>query len=384
MDHITPALSGLERMTVEPNALPVTPGSPDGADNQSPGIFSGFAALLVTLLIIAAVCILWNWNKRKRAPVPYLRVTVTPSLTLPQRRERSKNIYDFLPQRQEEPGNHHARNIRIFSTESLLSRNSDSPTPEHLPSRAGNALQVREAHACPAGYPVDVYDNALVPQMCATLPLSAHYINAHASRDDLSISSEESRDYVNVPKAEEMVENTVSNSPGSLFVLPSAQELDVAENRDARCAAASDCTRCWSAGTSIRDEESSSQTSNDYVNMSELDVGVTQGEQPWMTFQSYRDYENVPAADASGNQLQVGAEMTPFNTDRAGGETDALGSHPQPARQSGGSLVFLDHGAFQTLTEAGTSQMKPEETSSEDNSDYENVLPANLGDRASE
>ncbi|XP_012859383.2 lymphocyte transmembrane adapter 1 [Echinops telfairi] len=220
--------------------------------------------------------------------------------------------------------------------------------------------------------------------MCATLPLSAYYINASASRDDLSISSGESRDYVNVPRAEEMVENTASNSPGNLFVLPSTQELDVAEKRDARCVAASDCTRCWSAGTNNRDEESSSQTSNDYVNMSELDVGVTQGEQPWMTFQSYRDYENVPAADANGSQLQVEEEMTPFNTDLAGSSRDALGAHLQPARRSGGSLVFLDHGAFQPLTESGTSQMKQEETSSEDDSDYENVLPANLVGRDSE
>ncbi|XP_023586093.1 lymphocyte transmembrane adapter 1 isoform X1 [Trichechus manatus latirostris] len=389
MNHTAPARSETKRMTLEPSTLQETCGSLDGDKDQSTTIFSGFAGLLATLLVIAVLCILCNWNKRKKRPVPYLRVTVMPSLTLPQCRQRSKNIYDFLPRRQEEPGRHQSRSIRIFSTERLLSRNSDSPTPEHVLSRAGNALQVHAVHTCAMGYAVGVYDNTMVPQMCGTFTPSAPYVNVRASRDDLSISSEDSRDYVNVPRAEEIAENLASNSPRNLSVLPSTQELDFTEKRDVGCGDTSDCTRFWSPGTEssneLSDEESSSQTSNDYVNVSELDLGAAQREKPWTTFQCCRDYENVPPADVNGSQQQAEEEATSLNTDHVKGRTDALGTHTQPVMQSGSFLVLGDHMAFQPLAQSGNSQMKHgEETPSEDDSDYENVLAAKLGDKDSE
>ncbi|XP_049714097.1 lymphocyte transmembrane adapter 1 [Elephas maximus indicus] len=388
MNHVTPTLSEIGERTWEASIPRETSGSLDRDKDQSTSIFSVFAGLLATLLVTVVLCILWNWNKRK-CPFPYLRVTAMPLLTLPQCRQRSKNIYDFLPRRQEDPGRCQSRSIRIFSTESLLSRNPDSPTPEHVLSQAGNALQVHEAHTCDMGFPVGVYDNTMVPQMCKTLTPSAHYINVRASRDDLSISSEDSRDYVNVPRAEEMAEDLGSSSPRNLFVLPSAQELDFTEKRDVGYGDASDCTRFWSPGTEssdqLSDEDSSSQTSNDYVNMSELDLGATQQEQPWKTFRCCRDYENVPPADVNRSQQQAEEEVTSLNTDYVKDRTDALETHTQSVMQSGSFLVLEDHVAFQPLLQSGNSQMKHgEEMPSEDDNDYENVLAAKLGGRDSE
>ncbi|XP_007939361.1 lymphocyte transmembrane adapter 1 [Orycteropus afer afer] len=383
MDPITTTLSEIKEKTLEPSTQRATLDSLDGDKDHSTSIFSGFAGLLATLLILVVLCILWNWNKWKKRSVPYLRVAVMPLMSLPQCRQRPKNIYDFLPQRQEEPGRHQSSSTRIFSSESLLSRNSDSPTPEHVSSRPVNVLQVHEAHNSVMGYAVGVYDNAMVPQMCGTLTHSAH-INVRASTDDLSVSSEDSRDYVNMPRAEEITENLASNSPGNLLVLPSAQELDFTGERDMSYKGANDCTRFWSPVTKsseqLSDEESSSQTSNDYVNMSELDFGATKGEQPWMTFECCRDYENVPPADADGNQQQVEEEVKSLNTDHVEGRTDALGTHIQPVMQSGRFLVSEDSMAFQPLAQSGNSQMKHgEEIPSEDDSDYENVLVATLG-----
>ncbi|KAM6217322.1 lymphocyte transmembrane adapter 1 [Rhynchocyon petersi] len=301
---------------------------------------------------------------------------VMPSLTLPQSRQRQKNVYGFLPRRQEELGRRQSRSIRIFSTESLLSRNSDSPTREHVPSQARNVLPVREAHTCTLGYAVGVYDNGMVPQMCDTLTPSAHYINIGASRDDLSISSEDSRDYVNVPRAEEIAENLTSDSPGTLFVLPNAQELDFTEEGHESCGHGSDCSSSWSPVTKspdrLSDEESSSQTSNDYVNMSELYLGTMQGEQPWVALQGCRDYINVPPVNADGSQLQA--------TDHVEDRTEALGNDTQPAMKSGSPLASAPHVTFQPVALSGSCQMRyEEELSSEDDGDYENVLPAVSG-----
>ncbi|XP_006834282.1 PREDICTED: lymphocyte transmembrane adapter 1 [Chrysochloris asiatica] len=385
MDHSTPALAEIKGRTLKPNTLQVTLGIPN-RNHQSIGIFSVIAGLLATLLIITILCILWSWKKR---PVPYFRVTAMSSLTLPQYRQRPKNIYDFLPRRPEEPGRHQSRNIRVFSTESLLSRNSNSPTPHHASSCMGNAVQVRQGHTCTVAYVMGVYDNAMVPQMCRTLTPSAYYINVGASRDDLSISSEDSRDYVNVPRAEEITVTVTSTSPGNLFVLPRAQELDFPDKRDMGHRDTSEDTRVWSPGTEsddqLSDEESSSQTSNDYVNMSEFNLGATQAEQSWMTLQCSRDYENVPSADADGGQQQAGERVTSLNIDPVEGRTDALGTHMQPVMQSGRFLVLVDHMTFQPLAQSENSQMKHgEESSSEDDSDYERVLPANLEYRDSE
>ncbi|XP_006888042.1 PREDICTED: lymphocyte transmembrane adapter 1-like [Elephantulus edwardii] len=304
-----------------------------------------------------------------------------PSLTLPQFRQRHKNIYSFLPRRQEELGRHQSRNIRIFSTESLLSRHSDSPTPEHMPSRARTTLQALEARACPLGYVVGVYDNAMVPQVCETLTPSAQYVNMGAFRDDLSTSSEDSRDYVNVPGAEETAETLTSSSPENLTVLPGVQEVDFTEKRDVSCG--SDCIRFGCPGTESRDklsdEESSSQTSNDYVNMSEFYLEDTPGEQPWTAFRCCRDYENVPPANANGSHQQVEEEVTSLNTDHVEGWTDAPESCIQPVEKPGRFPVPTPRVPFQQVAQSGNSQMMHEELLSEDDGDYENVLPTMSG-----
>uniref|UniRef100_I3NAJ7 Lymphocyte transmembrane adaptor 1 n=1 Tax=Ictidomys tridecemlineatus TaxID=43179 RepID=I3NAJ7_ICTTR len=325
-------------------------------------IFSGLVGLLAVLLLITVACILWNWNKRKKRRVPYLPVTAMPSLTLPRPRPRAKNIYDLLPQRQEELGRHQPRSIRMFSAESLLSRNSDSP--EHMPSQAESTLQMHTAHIHTMGYAVGVYDNATVPQVCRNVTPSTHYVNVRASRDVSSTSSEDSNDYVNVPTAETMAGTLTPNDslPESLPVLSSAQQSDLTEKRHQGCGDASDCTSFWAPGTKdsdpLSDGEDSSQTSNDYVNMTGLDLEDSQEEVPWVAFQGCRDYENVPPADPKGSQQQTEEEVTSSNTGHEEEKTDGHCASP--------------------LSE--DCQMKPEEEMShEDTHDYENVLPAKLG-----
>ncbi|XP_058396278.1 lymphocyte transmembrane adapter 1 [Diceros bicornis minor] len=387
----TPTLSEIRGRTAEPGTLQVTRSSLDRDKEQSSNIFSGFAGLLSILLVITVFCVLWNWNKRKKWQAPYLRTTAGPSLTLPRQGQRAKNTYDLLPRRQEELGRHQPRSIRIFSTESLLSRNSDSPPSEHMPSQAGTALQTHRAHPYAVGYAVGIYDNAMGPHVCENLTPSAHYVNIGASRDCPSISSEDSRDYVNVPTAEEIAESLASTSspPGNLFDLPRAQELEFPEERDEGCGNASDCPSFWSPGTEssdpLSDGEDSSQTSNDYVNMAGLDLGAIQGKQPWAAVQCCRDYENVPPADSNGNQQQVEEEVTSSNTDRVEGRTDGPGTHIQPVMQSGRFLALEDYVACWSSAQSENSQMKHgEEVSNEDSNDYENVLAAKLGGRDSE
>ncbi|KAL2771008.1 lymphocyte transmembrane adapter 1 isoform b, partial [Daubentonia madagascariensis] len=352
--------------------------------DQSSSIFFGSAGLLAILLVIAVFCILRNWNKRMKRQVPYLQVTMMPMLSLPRPRQRAKNIYDLLPRRQEELGRHQSRSIRIFSTESLLSRNSDSP--EHVPSEAGNAPQVHTAHIHAMEYAVGVYDNAMVPQMCGNLTPLAYCINVRASRDCRSISSEDSHDYVNVPTAEEIAETLAfTNSPsGNLFVLPSAQELEFTEERDEGCGNAGNCTSFWSPGTEgsdpLSDGECSSSSSNDYVNMTGLDLGVIQEKQPQVVFQCCRDYENVLPADPNGSLQQAEEKVTSSNTGHVEGRADGPGTHIQPVRRR--FLASGDYVAFQPSTQSESSQMKHrEEMLNEDSNDYENVLAAKLGSR---
>ncbi|XP_077013587.1 lymphocyte transmembrane adapter 1 [Tamandua tetradactyla] len=390
MDGITPTLSEIRGRTLEPSTLRATLGNLNGREGQSSGILFGFAAFLTVLLVIVVFCILRNWNKRKKRPVPYLQVTLLPLLTLPRPRQRAKNIYDLLPRRQEELGRHQSRSIRVFSTDSLLSRNSDSLSPEYVPSQAGSATQVHRAHTCAMGYTVGVYDNASVPQMYGDPAPSAHYVNVRASRDCPSISSQDSRDYVNVPRAEEIAENlaTTSNSPGNLFVLPRTQELEFAEERDEGCGDVSDCTSFWCPGTEgsdqLSDGESSSQISNDYVNMSELDPRAFQEKQPWVAFQDSRDYENISSEDTNRSQHQE-EEMTFSSTDHVEGKTDGLGTHVQPVILSGRIQDLGDYMAFQPLPQRKNSQMKyGEEMSNENSNDYENMPAAQLGSRNSE
>ncbi|XP_011745019.1 lymphocyte transmembrane adapter 1 isoform X1 [Macaca nemestrina] len=387
MDGVTPTLSTIRGRTLESSTLHVTPRSLDRNKDQISNIFSGFAGFLAILLVVAVFCILWNWNKRKKRQVPYLRVTVMPLLTLPQNRQRAKNIYDILPWRQEDLGRHESRSMRIFSTESLLSRNSESP--EHVPSQAGNAFQEHRAHVHAVEYAVGIYDNAMVPQMCDSLTPSARCINVRASRDCTSISSEDSHEYVNVPTAEEIAETLASTKSPSrnLFVLPSAQKLEFTEERDEGCADAGDCTSLYSPETegsdSLSNGEGSSQTSNDYVNMTGLDLGAIQERQLWVTFQCCRDYENVPAADPSGRQQQAEKDVPSSNIGHVEDKTDDSGTHVRCVKRT--SLASGDYADFQPFTQSENSQMKHrEEMSNEDSNDYENVLTAQLGGRDSE
>ncbi|XP_008062261.1 lymphocyte transmembrane adapter 1 [Carlito syrichta] len=387
MNAIVPTPPEIRGRTLESSTLQVTPSSLDRDKDQNSSIFSGFAGLLVILLVIVGLCILWKWNKRKKRQVPYLRVTAMRSLTLPRPRQRIKNIYDILPRRQEELGRHQSRSIRVFSTESLLSRNSDSP--EHMPFQAGSALQVHSVHIHAVEYAVGIYDNAMVSQICGNLTSLARGINVRASRDSMSISSEDSHDYVNVPVAEDIAETLASTNspPGKPFVLPSVQEPEVTEERDVGCGDASDCTSFWSPGAEgsdpLSDGEGSSQASNDYVNMAGLDLEVIQEKQPWVAFQCCRDYENVPPADPNGSQQQAEEEVTASNTSCVEGRIDGPGTRIQPVTRrllSSGKYV-----AFQPSTQSENGQVKSgEEMSDEDSNDYENVLAAKLGGRDSE
>nr|XP_019567027.1 PREDICTED: lymphocyte transmembrane adapter 1 isoform X4 [Rhinolophus sinicus] len=317
--------------------------------DQSSSIFSGFAGLLAVLLLIAVLCVLWNWNKRKKR-------------------------------------RHQVRSTRIFSTESLLSRNSDSPPSAHMPSPASNALQVHRART----HAVGIYDNAMRPQMCGNLTVSTHHVNIRAAGDYTSISSENLRDYVNVPTTEEFAETLASNNtlPKNLFVLSSAQELKFTKERDKACGNASDCTSFWSPGTEsndpLSDEEGSSQTSNDYVNMAGLDLGAIQRKHPWVSVQGCRDYENVPSTYSNGSQQQSG-QVISLNTDHVEGRTYGLGTHVQLVRQSGRSLDLGDYVIYEPSSQSENSQMKHgEEMSNKDSNDYENMLAAELGGKDSE
>ncbi|XP_053462504.1 lymphocyte transmembrane adapter 1 [Nycticebus coucang] len=387
MDVINPTFLEIRQRTSEPSTLWVTPTNLERDKDQSSSIFSGFAGVLAILLFVAVFCILWSWYKRKKWQAPFLQVAATPLLTLPQSRQRAKNIYDLLPRRQQELGRPQSRNTRIFSTESLLSRNFDSPG--HVYFEADNASQVCQAYIHAMEYSVGVYDNATVPQVCGNLTPSAHCIHVRASRDCTSISLEDSHDYINVPTAEEIAETLAStNSPsGDLFVLPSAQELEFTEERDEGCGNAGNCTSFWSPGTEdsepLSDGECSSQTSNDYVNMTGLDLGVSEEKQPWVTFQCCRDYEKVPPADPSGSLQQAEDTATSSNTGHVEDRTNGPGTHIQPVRRR--LLVSEDYVAFQPSTQSEDSQTKHrEEMSNEDSHDYENVLAATLGSRDSE
>ncbi|XP_075844118.1 lymphocyte transmembrane adapter 1 isoform X2 [Microtus pennsylvanicus] len=312
-------------------------------------------------------CILWRWNKQKKRRVPYFQVA--PSLTLPPPRQRAKNIYDFLPQQQAQLGRHQSNG---FSTESLLSRDSDSP--EHEASQALSSLQIHRASVHAVAYTVGIYDNGTVPQMCGDLAPSAPYNSVRTSRNNSSISSRESNDYVNIPTAEETSEALTApkSTPESHLGLPSAQKLEFAEAGHAGSGAASDHTALWAPGSkrsdSLSDGEASSQTSNDYVNMTALDLEDIQEYQPSMALQCCRDYENVPSADPNGSQPQTREEVTSSNTD-----------HGDPVWRALSSVYYM---AFQPSTQSEESEAaQAEEQSSEDSNDYENVLPANLEGR---
>nr|XP_012422804.1 PREDICTED: lymphocyte transmembrane adapter 1-like [Odobenus rosmarus divergens] len=224
-------------------------------------------------------------------------------------------------------------------------------------------------------------------QMCGDLTPSAIYVNVKAARDCLSISSGDSRDYINVPTAEEIAKALAStnSTPANLFALPHAQELELTEEKDKGCGNASDRTRFWSPRSESDDplsvEDGSSETSNDYVNMAGLNLETLQGKQPQMVFQCYRDYENIPSAPTNGNQQQVEEVISSNHVE---GRTDGPGTHIQFVMQSGTFLALGEHVTCQPSAQSETSQIKRgEEMSNDISSDYENVLAAKSGDRDS-
>ncbi|XP_027631826.1 lymphocyte transmembrane adapter 1 isoform X2 [Tupaia chinensis] len=309
-----------------------------------------------------------------------------PWLTLPRPRQRAKNIYDLLPRQQEELGRHPSRSLRVFSTESLLSRSSDSP--EHAPSQAGSALQVHRAYLHTVGYTVGVYDNASVPQMYGDVTSSAPYVNIRAPEDCLSISSEDSNDYVNVPRENEIAETliSVSGSPRNV-VLPTAQELEFTEESHEGWDDAGDWPSAWSppakGSDPLSDGDSSSQTSHDYVNLAGLDLEVIQEQGPRTDCRCGGDYVNVPPEEPNRSQQQAEEELTSSNTNCVAARTESVETHVQPVTRR--FLPPGDYVAFQPFSQSEDSQMKhEEEVSSEDSHDYENVLVASLGGRDSE
>ncbi|CAH7203753.1 lymphocyte transmembrane adapter 1 [Phodopus roborovskii] len=358
--YTTPARPYVTRRDSGPSTSQGTPGSLEGKKGQNNSIYPVFVVLLVAFLVIVAACILCNWNKRKKRRVPYFQVT--PSLTLPPPRQRAKNIYDFLPQQQAELGRHQSNG---FSTENLLSRDSDSP--EHEASQADGSLQIHRASVHAVEYTVGIYDNGTVPQMCGHLAPSVYHIS------NPSISSTESNDYVNVPTAEETSGSLTStkSTPENLRGLPGAQKLEFAEGGLAGCRAATGHTGLWAPGSkysaSLSDGEDSSRSSNDYVNMTGLDLDNVQENQPRLAFQCCGDYENVPAAaDANGSQLETREDGGPSRTDRG-----------EPVWTVLPSVYYT---ACQPSTQSEDGEViHAEAPSDEDSNDYENVLAADLG-----
>ncbi|KAM7235315.1 hypothetical protein CapIbe_014135 [Capra ibex] len=74
MDATTSASAWLEPAgrPSEPSTLRGTLGSLNKTGDHSSSIFSGFAALLAILLVLAVFCVLWNCGKQKKRQVPYL------------------------------------------------------------------------------------------------------------------------------------------------------------------------------------------------------------------------------------------------------------------------------------------------------------------------
>lgn len=215
-----------------------------------------------------------------------------------------------------------------------------------------------------------IYDNGTVPQMHGHLAPSACCISVRTSRNNSSISSKESNDYVNIPTADA---SGALSPPEHHLGFPHTQKLEFAEGGPVGCGDAMDHTGLWAPGTkcsdSLSDGEDSSQTSNDYVNMTGLDLEDIQENQPRVTLiQCCRDYENVPSADTNERQLKTQEEVTSSNTD-----------HGEPVRRTLSSVYYM---AFQPYTQSeNTEVVHEEQQSKEDFDDYENVLVTELEGR---
>lgn len=220
-------------------------------------------------------------------------------------------------------------------------------------------------------YTVDIYDNGIAPQMCRHLASSAHHVCVRTSRSNPSISSKESNDYVNIPTAEDTGETLTcfESTPENHLGLPSTPWLEFAEGGHADYGNATDHTGLWAPGPkcsdSLSDRDDSSQTSNDYVNMTGLDLEVIQENRPRGAFQCCRDYENVPWVDTNENQLPTLEEVASSTVD-----------HREPVWRTLSSVAFQP-----SAQSEDNAVVHGEEQSSEDSSDYETVLVAKLEGR---
>ncbi|XP_074164987.1 lymphocyte transmembrane adapter 1 [Sminthopsis crassicaudata] len=367
-----------KEMIMEYTTIPQTVGSPSGFKDQPSVLFSVVAGLLAIFFVIAFLFILWFWNKRKKQQVSYFRVTVVPLVTLSQSRERGKNIYGFLPQSQARPGRRHSRNIRIFSTESLIPRNSDNPHSEHVFSPPVHVLQSRRTSVPAIGYEVGIYDNTAISQVCGHLVPEVDYINVGASIESMSTSSEDSQDYVNVPNAKEASGNpgAMKSLSGNLQDSQTSEESVPRAERDSRPRDAEDSTGIWVLGLEDSDyngdAECSSHSSNDYVNMPAEDNEEDQGRPQWMNFQDYRAYDNVLWTDSNRKKPHAGERLTA----NIGGMlrwTLSLPFEIQCEESRENSLDFWDYENIEPLTQDGNSQETSGETDSEGSDDYINV-----------
>lgn len=236
------------------------------------------------------------------------------------------------------------------------------------------SLQMHRVSVHAVEYTVGIYDNGTAPQMCGHLASSALQVCVRTSGDKASISSKESNNYVNIPIAEDTSETLtcIESTPKNPLGLPSALRLEFAEGGPTGCGNATDHTGMWAPGPECSDSlsngDDSSQTSNDYVNMTGLDLEDIQENRPRGAFQCCRDYENVPLVNTNESQMQTLEEVTSSTTD-----------HEEPNWRT---LSPAYRTAFQpSACNEDSAVVHGEEQSSEDSSDYENVLVVELEGR---
>uniref|UniRef100_A0A6I8NKW9 Lymphocyte transmembrane adaptor 1 n=1 Tax=Ornithorhynchus anatinus TaxID=9258 RepID=A0A6I8NKW9_ORNAN len=254
--------------------------SPLRFKDQTSILYSIVAGLLAFLLVIAVLCTLWIWNRRKKQQVPYLRVTVLPMVSMTRSRHRAKNVYGLLPRRNERRGHHPPRNNRVFSTESLISGNSESRVPGHALPGLGRPLHLHRAWIHRGGGEISTYDNVPAPSDYEnTLPIVVDDyddVNSQTSAESTSLSSGDSRDYVNVPAAGDGAEipagassSSPPNQPGSPEATSLSRQVGEGEGNPGDV---EDYVNTW---WSLRlkdpdqheDGNGSSETSEDYVNV---------------------------------------------------------------------------------------------------------------------
>ncbi|XP_072504238.1 lymphocyte transmembrane adapter 1 [Notamacropus eugenii] len=378
MGTVKPPFSRNKEKTTEYTTIPQTVSSPHGFKDQPSVLFSVIAGLLAIFFVTALLLTLWFWNKRKKQQVSYFRVTVVPLVTLSQSRERAKNIYGFLPQSQARPGLRNSRNNRMFSTESLIPRNSYNPNSEHVFSPRVHVLQSCRTSVPAIGYEVGIYDNTAISQVHENLVPAADYVNVGASIESVSISSEDSQDYVNVPNAEEACRNpgVINSLSGTLQDPPVSEESESRAERDSGSRDGEDSTSIWVLDLEDSDyhgdAEGSSLSSNDYVNVPAAD-NEDQDRQHWMNFQDFRAYDNVLWAKPHRKKPHAGEGLTSTNRGGVLGWTPSLPFDVQCEESSEDSLDSWDYENIEPFPQDGNSQETSGEADSEDSDDYINV-----------